>query len=282
MADIDWEYELSPSKWCRDQKTEEAVNNYIKNFDNFGKIVKSSLKKEFAYGKLPEQKILIFQGENCPEEAPLFCFIHGGYWQALDVQSSIGAALIVDGLPIKVAIIGYEIAPKSNMSQIINDIKQATELLLNVSDENKFKGIYLCGHSAGGHLAALMMSAEFGSKLSGFILLSGIFELKNIIKTSINAPLNMSEKDAEEFSPINKVDEIKVNLSVPVYILVGEYDPRELIRQSKEYGEKLINYGMKTVINHIIPGKDHFNYFYDIHQPELCSIRSFVKKCILG
>lgn len=168
------------------------------------------------------------------------------------------------------------------MPEIVKDVEDATRLLVEISSEKKFDGIYLSGHSAGGHLAALMMSTELAKHISGLILLSGVFQLDKILKTSVNDPLNMNEKDAENFSPQNKINEIKADKSIPIYILVGEFDPQEFIRQSKTYSEKLKEFGMKLVNYHMLENKDHFNYFYDLDQPEKCYLRKYIKMCIFN
>lgn len=97
MSEIDWLYELSPSMWCKDQTEEDAIPNFMKNCQETSTIARSELivKKDLFYGTEPEQKIIITHDRDCPEEAPLLCFIHGGYWQAVTADESVGFALAV-------------------------------------------------------------------------------------------------------------------------------------------------------------------------------------------
>lgn len=97
MTEINWDYEYSPSMWCKDQTKEEAVPNFVKNCDKTTKLAYKELlvTDELVYGKELEQKIVILQCKECPEKAPLLCFLHGGYWQEITVEQSVGFALAV-------------------------------------------------------------------------------------------------------------------------------------------------------------------------------------------
>lgn len=57
------------------------------------------------------------------------------------------------------------------------------------------RNIWLGGHSAGAHLAASMIHPEVNEKIGvkGFILISGVFDLRPLLDTSINKPLNLNK-----------------------------------------------------------------------------------------
>lgn len=56
-------------------------------------------------------------------DAPIFVFIHGGYWQEFSKDS---CGFVVDSLVsrgIKVVITGYDLCPKGNIIQTISNFK---------------------------------------------------------------------------------------------------------------------------------------------------------------
>lgn len=62
--------------------------------------------------------------------------------------------------------------------------------------------IFVAGHSAGGHLSACMLTTDWSQYgisnphhpvLTGAVLLSGVFDLKEIRLTYVNRPLNLTE-----------------------------------------------------------------------------------------
>ena len=59
--------------------------------------------------------------------------------------------------------------------------------------------LHVCGHSAGGHLAACMMYTDWpkygvaSQPLSGALLLSGIYNLDPIQRSHVDRPLKLTE-----------------------------------------------------------------------------------------
>lgn len=54
------------------------------------------------------------------------------------------------------------------------------------------RSLWLGGHSAGAHLAASILSSNLSNHIAGFILLSGIFDLRPLVTTSVNKMLQLS------------------------------------------------------------------------------------------
>ncbi|NWX19607.1 KFA formamidase, partial [Aegotheles bennettii] len=123
------------------------------------------------------------------------------------------------------------------------------------------RGLYLCGHSAGAHLAAMVLSTdwtEFGvtPDIRGAVLVSGIYDLEPILHTYVNDALNMSREVALRNSPM-----LCVAPAVPacqVLVAVAQYDSAEFRRQSQEYGQALRVAGWSVSLLDIA-GVDHFD-----------------------
>ncbi|HEX8471983.1 MAG TPA: alpha/beta hydrolase [Brevundimonas sp.] len=147
---------------------------------------------EIAYGPGEREVMDVF---DAGPEAPVVVFIHGGYWQALDKSwfSWIAPALLSHG--VSVAIPSYDLCPTVRLGRIVEQMRAVTILLR----ERTGKRPVVTGHSAGGHLSACMLSE---GKASGAVAISGVFDLRPLIETSINTALGLYANEAAALSPI--------------------------------------------------------------------------------
>lgn len=111
---------------------------------------------------------------------PVFVFIHGGSWRQGDRSQyvALGSKLAQDGMIV--VIPSYRLAPKNQHPAQIDDVRAAFRW--TVAHVAELGGdpsrIYVGGHSAGGHLAALLGLTEPGIK--GVAALSGVYEVSTI------------------------------------------------------------------------------------------------------
>jgi acetyl esterase/lipase len=90
------------------------------------------------------------------KQAPLFVFIHGGYWQRNEKETF---AFVADGPRahgIDVAVPGYTLAPQARLTDIVEEIHGALTWLSQGADHFGFdrEAVFVGGWSAGGHLTA--------------------------------------------------------------------------------------------------------------------------------
>ena len=131
------------------------------------------------------------------------------------------------------------------LHEIINQIEIGISQVLQFA---KNSNIYIGGHSAGGHLASLMLHTDFCKKFSldisqnrikGLILVSGIYDLTPLIKTNENKALKMDLVSAEISSPLFRndlsffSDTDKKNLKV--LVVYGEHESSSFKKQSQDY-----------------------------------------------
>eukprot|EP00076_Gallus_gallus_P027667 XP_015151053.1 kynurenine formamidase isoform X3 [Gallus gallus] len=126
------------------------------------------------------------------------------------------------------------------------------------------RGIYLCGHSAGAHLAAMVLSTdwtEFGvvPDIRGAVLVSGVYDLEPLLHTYVNDALNMSLEVAQRNSPILCVTQaVPVAASCEVLVAVAQHDSPEFRRQSQEYSQALRSAGWSVSLLDLA-SVDHFD-----------------------
>ncbi|XP_009068985.1 PREDICTED: kynurenine formamidase, partial [Acanthisitta chloris] len=100
------------------------------------------------------------------------------------------------------------IAPKGHMDTMVLQVRRSLAFL--VEQYPGIRDIYLCGHSAGAHLAAMVLSMDWTEfrvvpNIKGAVLVSGVYDLEPILHTYVNDALNMSREVAQRNSPMQHI-----------------------------------------------------------------------------
>ena len=165
---------------------------------------------DVPYGPTSSETLDVFPSQG--KSKGLVLFIHGGYWRALDKKnvSFVAPALVRAG--ITVAVPNYALCPAVKVEEIVMQMVQACAWMYrNGSNFGAPAGrLAVCGHSAGGHLAAMMLcclwpryASDLPSRVvSAALSISGLYDLTEIIKVpSVNCDVRLSEKSALKVSP---------------------------------------------------------------------------------
>nr|XP_012140015.1 PREDICTED: kynurenine formamidase isoform X5 [Megachile rotundata] len=160
--------------------------------------------------------------------------------------------------------------PKVNFEDIMSQIKMAVEQILKFAFSLGSRGVWISGHSAGAHLASSLLfdqlwmekMAEKGclSLLKGIVLISGIYNLNQLVNTTIINNLKLTKDEIKAYS-LTTLD-IKNNKPIQglkVIVTVGECESPGFINESRECVQKLI-----TVVDNVQyillrDNIDHFN-----------------------
>ncbi|HNK19115.1 MAG TPA: alpha/beta hydrolase, partial [Piscinibacter sp.] len=146
---------------------------------------------DVPYGDAPSETLDLFR-THVPE-APVFVFIHGGWWRALDKRdhSFVAPALVDAGAMVVVP--NYALCPAVTIPQIALQTVQA--LAWTWRNISRFGGdasrITVVGHSAGGHLAAMMLACEWprvardlpATLVKNALSISGLYDLAPLAHT---------------------------------------------------------------------------------------------------
>ncbi|XP_075760274.1 kynurenine formamidase isoform X3 [Pelodiscus sinensis] len=202
------------------------------------------------------------------EAFPLLLYIHGGYWQFLSKEVSGFAAPPLVTRGVAVAAVGYDVAPKGCMDAMVAQVRRSVAFL--VQQYPAISGVFLCGHSAGAHLAAMVLSTDWGEygvspDIRGAFLVSGVYDLEPITHTYVNSPLRMSREAAWTHSPILRVTAPPAGTACEVLVAVAQHDSPEFHRQSREYFQALRSAGW-TVSLLDIADTDHFDVIEKLSQ----------------
>ncbi len=218
-------------------------------------------RRDVSYGPLDRHKLDIYEPSEIDEDTELIVFIYGGGWEtgSKDLHRFIGRSWARQGY---ITILpNYRLAPDSTYPDQVEDVARSLTWVQN-SYENFPGSLYLAGHSAGAHLAALTgFSDKWRERaglspetISGYILLAGVYQFYPFEKADPRIRRFISkEKYWEEAQPFNHVDE---SLS-PVFLAHGTNDAEVLPAQSVELRDRLSEFGVITellqeeVVGHI-------------------------------
>ncbi len=238
---------------------------FIDEYKSKSHIARSKVKsKIYKYGKNSSHKIEITVSDFSSNDRlrPLLVFIHGGYWQELSLEESFFSAIHANKNKIGLAAINYTLAPKVTIDQIVDECQSAIEWIFEHSNELGFdsKKIVIAGSSAGAHLAAMYsLKRKPIYKHYGNILVSGIYNIQPLIKTSIDEALRLDPDEALRNSPLF----YELNDFPPTIVAWGEIETDQFKKQSKIFANKLIEerIPVRTIE---IKNKNHFDVILDL------------------
>ncbi|XP_069109030.1 kynurenine formamidase-like [Argopecten irradians] len=262
------ELQYSPSKWfTRISPPAAFVEHHISLLTKGSEQAKQSLEcaLNISYGDKPLEKLDIFGGQTLPADAPILCYLHGGDWAMMgrEVSSFMAPPLMSAG--IIVIVIGYHKAPEVDMPEIVCEVKKAMSYILKWANNRGSRSVYVGGHCAGGHLAAMMLSVDWTKELGvskdllkGAVLVAGVFDLRPLVDTYIGDPLKLTRDVAWECSPCRHVDAIaSLSRHRKLMAVMGENDTPAFRQQSIQFVEALEKRGVPVQVKDF-EEYDHF------------------------
>ncbi len=139
-------------------------------------------------------------------------FIHGGYWRSLDKQDFSFVAPAFTRQGVCVVVPNYGLCPAVTIEQLV--LQQVQALAWVYRNIANYGGdparICVVGHSAGGHLAAMMLACQWqqvGADLPTRLVrsamsISGLFDLLPIQKAPyLQADLHLTDAQVARCSP---------------------------------------------------------------------------------
>jgi len=226
-------------------------------------VLETTPSQRLSYGTSADEYAIVFAARARGRHL-MVVFIHGGYWQDLAAEDSCFPAKGLLAQGISYAALNYTLAPSASIAQIVD---QCAAALHRISSEFPDATLVLAGSSAGAHLAAMLATMEWSSsrsqpRVAGFILISGIYDLRPLTRTYINKPLNLDLAEAKAMSPAF----LPVRHPAPTLVCWGEHETSEFKRQSAEHARRLVRYGVSVELLEV-SGRNHFDILFDLADP---------------
>jgi len=272
----DHEFNYMPSNWSKRYGPMELFARYFKFCQHVTNEARCSIahERDVPYGSSEGAKYDIY-GTNLPNDAPIFIFIHGGYWMEFskDLSGFAVPNFVANG--IKVIVTGYDLCPNVRLTDIVQQIKILVEKVLALAQSLGSKCVWIGGHSAGAHLAASLLHdnewLERASRhnyldlLKGLVLIAGIYDIEPLLRTSVNEAVKLTSEEINlyTFAPLDESKELENNIksvhSLKVLIVVGECDSPIFIEESRRYARRLTQFVDNVEFLLLRDNIDHFD-----------------------
>lgn len=206
-------------------------------------------------------------------DPPLLVFIHGGFWILSDDEYKIGPSL-ADELAsrgVAVALVRYRLGPKHRHPAQAQDVAAAVSHLIDNAARYGFdpRQIYLAGHSAGAHLAALIALDESylnayrksSKNLAGVVGISGIYNLSDRSEFSVDqrrAIRDVFGDDPRVLREASPVTHVKPG-APPFLLLSASGDLFGFNVDTRRFSDALNHRGGQKTAPMVISERDHLS-----------------------
>jgi len=231
--------------------------------------VEGKVLKDIAYFEAEpgaegdQQRALDLYAPESGEGMPIVVWIHGGGWKHGDKRGVQEKPEFFNELGMILVSLNYRLHPDADYRGQAGDIAKGIRWVHDHAKEYGGRGdrIFLMGHSAGAHLAALVSTDERYLKevgldlknLRGTILLDGAgYDIpKNVkltfprLRGTYTSVFGEDEEEQRKASPIAYVESGK---GIPPFLILYVADRPGSRLQSNQFGEKLNEAGCKTEV----------------------------------
>ena len=211
------------------------------------------------------------------ETAPVLIYVHGGFWY---LRTSTEFGFVARGpvsRGIATVVVNYDLCPRVTIDEIVRQTRAAVAWVYE--NAQSFGGdagrIHVAGHSAGGHLVAMLLATDWEGEyglpddiIKSATAVSGLYDLAPFPYTFLQPQLQLGWDQVLRNSPVLHIPDA----APPLLVAYGEEETAEFKRQSEEFlsawkangldGERLL-----------LAGKNHYDVidgFLDAESP-LCS-----------
>lgn len=238
------------------------VAPYLERFVEASASARTAIESDLGrrYGAHERETVDFFPALR--EGAPLFVWVHGGYWRRMskDAFSFVAPPLVAAGAAV--AVINYPLAPGPTLDDIVGSVRRAHGYVLEHAADLRADAtsVVAGGHSVGAQLAA-MIAARYPCK--GLVGLSGLYDLEPLRSTYVNDTIAMDPATALRNAPIHNPP-----LGNPTLLVsAGEREQAAFHEQQRLYLETWRAWG-HPARELAAPDHDHFSIVLELARPE--------------
>ena len=239
----------------------DAVEAYLEGYARRSAEARARMAATFdiRFGPGPKATLDLFRPEG-QGPFPAFAFIHGGYWRALDkaehhfvVEPAVRAGFAA-------LVVNYDLCPAVTLDDIVAQMRAFMGFVGREGQAlglDGAGGLALAGHSAGAHLAAMLLHDGGGAAVPPVRwahLASGIYEPEAARHISVNEDVRLTAEVAERNDALRRLPSGHPQIE----ITVGADEPPAWIGQSEAMASALRAAG-HGIAYEAVAGADHFS-----------------------
>ena len=221
---------------------------------------------DLAYGEDPSERLDVLPAGR--PGAPVLVYIHGGYWRALDKRDQSFVAPPFADAGAMVVLANYALCPAVTIERIVLQLVQA---LAWVHRHARAHGgdpqrIVVAGHSAGGHLATMLLACDWkavapdlpADLVKSVLAISGLYELEPLRHAPfLAADIGLTAATALRLSPAA----LPAPLRGSLVTVVGGDESEEFLRQA----ELIENaWGPRLIAAERVAGRNHMDVLHEL------------------
>jgi len=265
---------LTPEEVERGYNNRAAVPEYPQWFAKYATWSQAARDRyqparDLRYGENPLETLDLFVPVAKPRGT--FVFIHGGYWRSLDKDdfAFVAAPFLEQG--IAVVNLNYDLCPLVSIGTIVDECRRALAWVVRVGSRHGAStgNVVVGGHSAGGHLTAMMFATDWTAygmaqaPFAGGVTLSGVHDLAPMVKFSYNVDLKLEAAEAKRLSPVTYGSRTQA----PLLMACGADETSEFLRQTKLLWDAWPGNRRHKDGPMFVPGTDHFSVVAEYADP---------------
>jgi arylformamidase len=221
------------------------------------------------YGPTRAETLDIFPADQ--PGAPVFVFIHGGYWRALSAREFGCVALGLQRRGITVVVPDYALCPAVTIDEIVRQMRAACAWVLRHVGEHGGdpRRVAVGGSSAGAHLAAMCLQTEWErdyglpqDPFAGAVLASGLYDLAPLRYSYLQPKIQLTDDIVRRCSPVHGVRPC----ATPILLTWGGLEQDEFARQSLAYRDAWVGAGNRASLL-AQPEAQHFSAIHGFEDP---------------
>jgi arylformamidase len=229
----------------------------------------SDCRLDLPYGDGAAEKLDVFMPPR--PGAPVLVFVHGGYWRALDKCDFSFVAPAFTQAGAMVVVPNYALCPAVSVEHISLQLVRALQWVWHnaASYGGDPQRIVVAGHSAGGHLAAMLLSCRWkqvaeelpAQLVGGALSVSGLFDMEPLRHTPfLQTDLQLTPASVRRLSPA-----FFPRPKGKLYATVGGAESSEFLRQNQLIRDV---WGPTAVpVCETLPGRNHFTVLESLVDP---------------
>ncbi|VTU21115.1 Carboxylesterase NlhH [Variovorax sp. PBS-H4] len=224
---------------------------------------------DLAYGDDASERLDVLPAAR--PEAPVLVYIHGGYWRALDKRDQSFVAPPFADAGAMVVLANYALCPAVTIEHIVLQLVRAVAWVFRnarVHGGDPAR-IVVAGHSAGGHLATMLLACDWkavapdlpADLVKAVLSISGLYQLEPLRHAPfLGADIGLSAASALRLSPAAMPAPLQGLLAT----VVGGGESEEFLRQA-ELIERA--WGRHVIAAERVPGRNHMDVLNELANP---------------